>query len=131
MTKRTSEVIAQEPFLQTLPMKDVETCQLTNFLRSIYLFQTDSTTTCQAFFLILGYKLVTDQTKWLSTASESPKAPFVAVNHSSKVRVGETASSFLRRSLGVFRLRINSDRSRRLTMIVKLGFVLVLSCFVG
>lgn len=42
MTQRTIEVISQEPLLQAFPVENVQAPQFANFLRAVYLFQTNS-----------------------------------------------------------------------------------------
>lgn len=42
MTQRAIKVVSQEPLLQAFPVENVQAPQFANFLRAIYLFQTNS-----------------------------------------------------------------------------------------
>lgn len=97
----------------------MQASQFTNFLRAIYLLQTNSAeqnvsrhSTSKAEY--------TYQMNSPSTASDNPRFPFVVVHQFSSVQIGETLSNFRNRSLGFF-LDLRTDcLSRRLMSIVRL-----------
>jgi hypothetical protein len=109
-------------------MKNVQAAQLANFMRAIYLFQAHSTETDVSHWTESNTTDTMDQksdqtyqTNCPSTASESPRFPFVVAHHFSSVQIGATASKLRKRSSGSFFERRNDCRSRRLMTIVRLG----------
>lgn len=119
MTQRAIEVVSQKPLLQTFPVENVQAPQFTNFLCAIYLFQTHSAEQNVSYYSI-GKASQTYQTNCPSTASDSPRFPFVVAHHFSSVQVGETLSNLRNRSLGFFLELKNDCLSRRLMSIVRL-----------
>lgn len=119
MTQRAIEVVPQKPLLQTFPVENVQAPQFANFLRAVYLFQTNGAEQNVSHYSI-GKASQTYQTNCPSTASDSPRFPFVVAHHFSSVQVGETLSNLRNRSLGFFLDLRNDCLSRRLMSIVRL-----------